>query len=90
MDVPINLHDTYSVALSRVITKELLRISYTGKYNPLSSVVQVPDKDFKYQAKVQLQELRIYSCYYDNPIDAMNDVIDKISNLRSTHPELFL
>lgn len=90
MGVPIHAHDAYSIALAKVLREELEKISYTGKYNPGVSVVQVPDKDLKYQAKVLLLEVVIRSHYYDSPTSAMSDAVAQVRNLRSTHPELFL
>lgn len=90
MSVPINSHDAYSTALYRVAKEELEKIGYRVNYNPGVSVVQVPDKDLKYQAKILLIEVAIRSHYYDSPTDAMSDAVAQVRNLRATHPELFL
>jgi hypothetical protein len=86
----IHSYDAYSIALRKAVSNELEKIGYKQKYSPTTTVVQMPDKDYKYQAKVILFEVVFNSNYFDEPTDAMSDVMCKVRNLKTTHPELFL
>ena len=86
----IHSYDAYSIALHKAVNKELEILGYQRKYNPSTIVVQIPDKNYKYQAKVILFEVVFNSDYFDNPTDSMSDVMCKVRNLKTTHPELFL